>query len=106
MHIRFGRVSAIENFYDMDFNPIEINHGYRRNVPEFEKPAAFDLMKDLATKLSKGIPFVRVDFFYVDGHVYFGEFTFYDWAGLHPFSSFEWDLKLGEWITLPITNQS
>jgi hypothetical protein len=92
---------VFENFYDMDFNPIDIDHGFRRNIPEFEKPEAFELMKNLATQLSQDIPFVRVDFFYVDGKVYFGEFTFYDWAGFRPFSSDEWDMKLGSWIRLP-----
>ncbi len=96
---------VFENFYDMNFNPLDINHGFRRNVPEFEKPEAFELMKSLATKLSKDIPFVRVDFFYVDGKVYFGEFTFYDWAGFRPFESKEWDLKLGGWIKLPDNKQ-
>lgn len=89
-----------ENFYDMDFNPVYINHGFARRVPEFEKPAKFEEMKTLAAKLSKGIPFVRVDFFYVDGRVYFGEFTFYDWAGIRPFSSYEQDLELGKLLTI------
>jgi hypothetical protein len=90
-----------ENFYDMDFQPVAINHGFKRNVPEFEKPQCFDLMKSLATSLSEGIPFVRIDFFYVEGKVYFGEFTFYDWAGLRPFADYGQDLELGELIALP-----
>ena len=85
-----------ENFYDMDFRPLNINHGFRRSVPEFEKPTKFELMKELAQKLSKGIPFVRVDFFQVNGKVYFGEFTFYDWGGMKPFKDLSWDLKLGQ----------
>lgn len=90
-----------ENFYDMDFNILDIDHGFPRVSPEFEKPAQFELMKELAAKLSQGIPFVRVDFFNLNGKVYFGEFTFYDWAGLKAFVSDEWDRKLGSWITLP-----
>lgn len=90
-----------ENFYDMDFNIVDINHGFRRAKPEFEKPECFELMKSFATKLSKGIPFVRVDFFLVDGNVYFGEFTFYDWAGLRPFVNYQQDLDLGDMIVLP-----
>ena len=93
-----------ENFYDMDFRPIMIDHGFKRHQPEFSKPAEFYSMKQLAAKLSKDFPFVRVDFFDVDGHVWFGEFTFYDWAGLKPFGG-DWDDKLGEWIKLPIDNK-
>ena len=90
-----------ENFYDMDFNLANIDHGFRRRIPEFTKPEAFELMKELAGKLSAGIPFVRIDFFYVDGKVYFGEYTFYDWAGLQPFKTYQQDLELGKLIELP-----
>ena len=90
-----------ENFYDMDFKPANIDHGFRRRAPEFAKPEAFELMKELAGKLSAGIPFVRIDFFYVDGKVYFGEYTFYDWAGLQPFKTYQQDLELGKLIELP-----
>lgn len=90
----------IENFYDMDFNPLQIDHGFERQKPEFDKPEAFEEMKALATKISKDIPFVRVDFFYVDGVVYFGECTFYDWGGMRPFKDYETDLMLGSWMDI------
>ena len=89
-----------ENFYDMDFKPVNICHGYPRHKPEFEKPSQFALMKNLAMKLSQGIPFVRVDFFQVEEHVYFGEFTFYDWGGIRPFRDFEVDIRLGQLIDI------
>lgn len=57
-------------------------------------------MKQYAAKLSTDIPFVRVDFFDINGKVYFGEFTFYDWAGLRAFGG-NWDEVLGGWIRLP-----
>ena len=88
-----------ENFYDMDFKPISIDHGFERTIPEYEKPTNFDKMKELATQLSAGIPFVRVDFFNVDGRIYFGEFTFYDWGGMRPFRN-DWDEKIGQFIEL------
>ena len=91
---------VFENFYDMDFNVVNINHGFKRHVPEFDKPIQFDKMKELATRLSKDIPFVRVDFFEVDGKVYFGEFTFYDWGGMNPFAEAAQDLELGDLIKL------
>ena len=84
----------------MDFNPLDIDHGYPRVNPEYSKPQSFDKMKELAEILSKGIPFVRVDFFEIKGKPYFAEFTFYDWGGLKPFKNKEWDIKLGNWIDL------
>ena len=89
----------------MDFNPAPIDHGFRRRIPEFKKPEAFEQMKELAAKLSAGIPFVRVDFFYVNGKIYFGEYTFFDWAGLQPFGSNEQDLELGKLIELPLSGR-
>ena len=89
-----------ENFFDMDYKPVSIDHGFERLLPEMEKPAEFELMRDMAAKLSKGIPFVRVDFFDVNHHIYFGEFTFFDWGGLRPFGG-DWDKILGDLITLP-----
>lgn len=58
-------------------------------------------MKKLAFELSKDIIFLRVDFFYVDEHVYFGYYTFFDWVGLGKFSRYEQDQKLGKLIKLP-----
>lgn len=89
-----------ENFYDMDFRPLDISHGFIHQVPEFDRPAAFEEMKELASKLSTGIPFVRIDFFYVDGIVYFGEFTFYDWGGFKAFEKKQTDIELGSYIDL------
>ena len=101
MYFTVKGIEVYENFYDMDFNAVDINHMFPRRHPEFEKPKEFELMKTLASKLSKDIPFVRVDFFDVDGRVYFGEFTFYDWAGMRPFDDPTWDDRLGALIKLP-----
>ena len=58
-------------------------------------------MKRLAEKLSADIPHARIDFYEVDGKVYFGEITFYHWSGMTPFDPPEWDEILGDWIALP-----
>lgn len=64
-------------------------------------PSNLGKMVELAEKLSKGIPFVRVDFYNVSGHIYFGEFTFSPAGGMTPYEPEEWDYKLGSWINLP-----
>ena len=60
-------------------------------------------MRSLAEKLSWGIPHLRVDFYEVDGKVYFGELTMSHWSGLMPFNPEEWDYTFGSWIKLPET---
>lgn len=42
-----------------------------------EKPKNLDKMFEFASMFSKNIPFLRVDFYEVDGKLYFGEFTFF-----------------------------
>lgn len=88
-----------ENFYDMDFSIVDISHGFERRVPEYSVPENFDKMKQLAAILSAGYPFIRIDFFNVNGKLYFGEFTFYDWGGMKPLSG-EWEKVLGDLIVL------
>ena len=100
MYITNKSSNITENFYDMDFNPVGINHGFRRENPEFVKPQNFDNMVNLARQLSAGFPFVRKDFFYVDKKIYFGEYTFYDWGGLKSLESYEQDKFLGTLINL------
>ena len=53
-------------------------------------------MYEIAKKLSGDFPFVRVDLYYVKGKVYFGELTFYPWAGYVQFEPDDFDLTLGE----------
>ena len=101
MYITIKDKDVYENFYDKDFNILDIDHGFPRHQPEFEKPDTFEEMWQLATKLSEGIPFVRVDFYSCGGKVYFGEYTFFDWGGLHAFRSYEMDKEIGSWLTLP-----
>ena len=99
MYVTIKDSSIFENFYDMDFQPIYIDHGSPRQVPEFERPSSFDEMKALARKLSQGIPFVRIDFFYVGTKVFFGEYTFLDWGGFRAFGD-NWDFEIGKLLEL------
>ena len=58
-------------------------------------------MLELAKKLSVNIPFLRVDFYTVDGKIYFGELTFFPASGLEKYEPEEWDETFGDWLTLP-----
>lgn len=89
------------DFFDMDYNHLDFTNGHECAVPTPSKPSTFDIMKELATKLSNGIPHVRVDFYEVDGKVYFGEMTFFHWSGLVPFVPEKWDYTFGSWLSLP-----
>ena len=58
-------------------------------------------MKKLAATLTEGFPFVRVDFYEIDGQVYFGEMTFTPGAGNFYYKSEGTDEYLGSLLTLP-----
>ena len=89
------------DFYDMDWNLLPFTNGHPNSGKKMEQPKNFELMKELAGKLSAGIPHVRVDFYNINGDIYFGELTFFHWSGTVPFEPVEWDYKLGDMIHLP-----
>ncbi len=90
------------DFFDMKGNHLPLKNGHPNAVPTPSLPKSINEMKNLAEKLSKGIPHVRVDFYEVDGKVFFGELTFYHWGGVMPFEPEEWDYTFGSWIKLPV----
>ncbi len=89
------------DYFDADFNHLDIHqyHDAGKTLPE--KPVCFEEMKMLASILSKGLPQVRVDFYEVNGKVYFGELTFFHHGGIVPFTPEKWDYTFGSWINLP-----
>lgn len=89
------------DFFDADYNHLPFTQGHPNAKQLPPKPKGFEKMKELASKLSKGIPQVRVDFYDVNGHVYFGEFTFFHFGGMVKFNPIEWDYTFGSWIELP-----
>lgn len=90
-----------ENYYDMSFNLLPIHRKWPNNALVLRRPTKFEEMINVARKLSKGIPHVRIDLYEVKGQIYLSEYTFYDWGGLIDFDNNEWNLKLGDWIKLP-----
>ena len=89
------------DFYDIDFNHLPFTNGHPNANKKIKRPKNYSKMLALAAKLSFGIPHVRVDFYNINGKIYFGELTFFHWSGLVPFEPEEWDYKLGNWLKLP-----
>lgn len=89
------------DFFDMNWNRLDFKRKYKNSKKAVRKPKNFDKMVELATILSKPFPFVRVDFYEVDGKLYIGELTFTPGGGFEAFQPVEWDYKLGSMIDLP-----
>lgn len=97
-----GEHETFFDFYDSDFNHLEVKNGHPNATVKPKKPDHFDEMKQIASRLSKGFPSIRVDLYEVNGKVYFGELTFTHWGGFTPFEPQEWDFIFGSWIHLSI----
>lgn len=82
-----------------EFTGLALPYKLHSSVP-IPRPRAFSDMRAAATRLSENIPFVRVDFYEVNGRMYFGEMTFYPASGFGLFCPNEWNRKLGEMIDI------
>lgn len=89
------------DFYDKDFNHLDFTNGHENAETIPAKPANLDEMIKYAEILSSGLPSVRMDFYDINGKVYFGEYTFCHWSGLKKFVPEKWDYIFGSWIELP-----
>lgn len=98
---RFTPFGLKVTFFNERWERLPFERGYPSSSKQIAKPANYDKMMQLSQKLSKGIPFVRVDFYEADGKIYFGELTFYPGSGLEKFSPEEWDYTFGSWINIP-----
>ena len=99
------RTTALRiDYFDMNFqhmNYEQNNHPNSDHPERISKPKNFELMKKLAAKLSEGFAFVRVDFYEINGKVYFGEMTFTPGAGSFYYKSKGTDEYLGSLLKLP-----
>lgn len=88
------------DFFDMDYLHLDLTIGHN-NAPILpKKPKNFEKMIEFSRILSKGTKHLRVDFYEVNGQLYFGELTFFHDSGFGDIRPIEWDKIMGEWIDL------
>ena len=97
---RFAGSGLKVTFFDENWVKLPFERHYKSSEKEIERPHNLTKMIELAEKLSNGIPFVRVDFYEINGKIYFGEMTFYPGYGFEEFSPDSWDYILGEWLDI------
>lgn len=90
------------NIYDLSWKilPFEILYPSDKSH-KIKKPDCLEEMINLAKKLSKDIPHVRVDFYVIRSKIYFWEMTFYHGWWFEDFRPKEYDYKFWNWINLP-----
>lgn len=102
--IRDRHIKESIDFYDTEWTLmpfVGLNPKCKNGDTPQPKPINLDIMLDICKKLSKDIPFVRVDLYEINQHVYFGELTFFPASGFGRFTPSEWDKILGDLIVLP-----
>ncbi|WP_058991128.1 ATP-grasp fold amidoligase family protein [Anaerococcus rubeinfantis] len=89
-------------FFDKDWKLKRLNKRGKEAPKDFTipKPECIAEMFEIASKLSEGFPFVRVDLYQSYGKIYFGEMTFYPDSGFDSNILPEADLYLGSLIDI------
>lgn len=83
-------------YYDKDWNEVPFQFGNIKKVQLPEPPANYVKILELAEKLAEPFPYIRVDFYDIDGKLYVGELTFYSGGGFSKIQPLEYDKILGE----------
>jgi hypothetical protein len=98
-----GRGSDIRyNNYYIDWTPFEAAqfNGWVKADQSPAKPESFGEMIKIAEILAKPFPFVRVDFYDINGKIYFGEMTFTPAKGTLIFDGDQADFEIGSWLNI------
>ena len=88
--------------YDREWVKTTIDINYPSENENIPKPENYQKMVDIAERLSKDIPFVRVDCYVIDGEIFVGEMTFFPWGGFQKFNGEYWNNYLGNLLCLPL----
>ena len=97
---RFNGDRLKVTFFDLDWNILPFERHYPKSDKKIAKPKNLKKMIELSEKLSKDIPFVRIDWYEVKDKLYFGEETFYPGSGMEEFYPECYDEELGKMIDL------
>ena len=101
INVVLGRfINHTEAYYDEKWTLQSFHDDYPFIEKDVPKPDQWELMVELAKKLSAGIKFCRVDLYFYKENVYFGEITFYPYSGFQIFVPPETDYLFGELIDI------
>ena len=82
------------------WNKLDFTYVCEKNDIIDIKPEKYEEMITLAEKLSSQFPFVRVDFYYINNKIYFGELTFTPNNGMESIKPIERDMEIAGWIDI------
>lgn len=98
---RFSNDGMKEDFYNLEWERISVQRpNYKNSKNGVLKPKLLQKMLEIAELFSKGKFFLRVDFYEIQGQLFFGELTFYPASGFEKFEPLEYDDIFGSWLKL------
>ena len=86
--------------YDNNWKQLPFCMKYEPVIHDIRKPENWNEMLILASRLSTGFRFVRVDFYSIGNQLFFGELTFTSGSGLSVFIPEQFNELAGDLITL------
>ena len=102
--LQYGTTSGADDycmdFYDSNWNYINVTREHHKNFGPIKKPELFDEMKKVSEILSKDFPHVRVDLYCENNRIYFGELTFTTCSGFGRFKPKKFDYELGKYFNI------
>lgn len=109
IQVDFDRYAASghrRNLYSTDWELLDFEYGYPSDkTKQIQKPSSLHKVLKFAEEISKGIPFLRVDFYIcpqvnADDKILFGEATFFPECGFEVFTPDSMDLFYGDLLNL------
>lgn len=88
------------DYFDTEWNLLDLKQNFPNSKNPLSKPEKLEEMVEIASKLSEGHDFIRVDLYVINDEIKFSEFTFYSDAGINVFTPEYWDEKLGSWMKI------
>ena len=93
--------SADYIYYDLNWNKLDFS---KTASPEFPMPKSFRKMIEISEHIALDFPFVRVDFYEINGKPLIGELTFVPAGGLDNTITASADLAMGDMLKMPSFN--
>ena len=88
--------SPKRGYYNREWQEVPYQFGNIKKTSIKECPKNYSQIIELAEKLAKPFPYVRVDFYDIKGKLYVGELTFYSGGGFSKIKPKEYDVLLGK----------
>lgn len=90
------------NLYDLDWKLMCEEISYPKELEiVLKKPEQLGEMIELSRIISSNFPHARIDFYYVNKKIIFGEITFFHQSGVGRIKPSEFENVMGEWLILP-----